>query len=85
MKINNSLSPIEEHTPILLQEDTLEGFGLKTNSFPTKELAFELISPIMEVGEFILVYDEDEERVLAMMDEGPKRSTRTSPKNLAGL
>ena len=29
--------------------------------------------------------DEDEEGELALMDEGPKRSSWTSPKSLAGL
>ena len=55
------------------------------NSFPTKELAFELTSPILEVEEVNLMSDEDEEGVLATMDEGPKRRSRTSPMSLAGL
>ena len=29
--------------------------------------------------------DDDEEGVLAMMDEGPNQSSRTSPMSLAGL
>ena len=49
MKIESSFSPIKDHVPMFLHEDTLEGFGLKTNFFPTKELAFELISHIVEV------------------------------------
>ena len=57
---------------MFIQEDSLEGFGLKTNSFPTKELAFELTSHNKEVEELILATDEDEEGVLAMIDEGPK-------------
>ena len=40
MKIKSSFLPIKEHAPMFLQEDTLEGFELNTNSFPTKELAF---------------------------------------------
>ena len=85
MQIESSLPLFEELAPTLLQEDTLEGYKLETNSFSTKELAFELVSPIMEVEEFILTYDENEEGVLAMMDERPTKISRTSPKSLAGL
>ena len=86
MKIKSLFSPIEEHAPMfLLQEDTLEGFELEANSHSTKESTFELTSPIMEVEKPILTSNEDEEKVLAMMDEGPKRSSRTSPKSLARL
>ena len=75
MKIKSSFSPITEHATMFLQEDTLEGFGLKTNSLPTKELAFEITSPNTEVEELILASDDDEEGVLAMMDERPKQSS----------
>ena len=51
MKIENSFSLIKEDAPMILQEDTLEGYKFEANSFPTKELAFELISSIMEVEE----------------------------------
>ena len=51
MKIENSFSLIKEDAPMILQEDTLEGYKFETNSFPTKELTFELISSIMEVEE----------------------------------
>ena len=85
MKIESSFSLIKEHAPMFLQEDTLEGFELKTNSFPTKELAFELTLHNMEVEKFILASDEDEEGVLAMMDERPKRRSQTSTKSLDGL
>ena len=85
MKIESSFPLIKEHAPIFLQEDTLEGFELKTNSFPTKELEFELLLPISEVEELILTSDEDEERALATMDEGPKQSFRTSTMSLVGL
>ena len=57
---------------MFLQEDTLEGIELKTKSFPTKGLEFELTSPILEVEKFILMSYEDEEEALATMDEGPK-------------
>ena len=46
-----------------------------TNSFPTKELAFELTLHNMEVEEFILTQDEDEEGLLTMADEGPTQSS----------
>ena len=85
MKIQSSFSTIKEHAPTFLQEDTLEGFELKTNSFPINELAFELTSPIMEVEELILASDENEGGVSAMMDEGSKQSSWTSTKSLVGL
>ena len=37
MQIESSLLPFEELAPTILQEETLEGYKLKTNSFPTKE------------------------------------------------
>ena len=85
MKIERSLSLNKEDAPKILQEDTLEGYKFVANSFPTKELAFELTLPILEVEEVILKSDEDEEGVLATMDEGPKRRSRTSPMSLVGL
>ena len=85
MKLKSSFLPIEEQAPKILQEESLEGYKFEANSFPTKELAFELTSPILEVEEVILTSDEDEEGVLATMDEGPKRRSRTSPMNLAEL
>ena len=39
----------------------------------------------MEVEEFILTSDDGEEGVLAMKDEGPNQSSRTSPMSLVGL
>ena len=84
-KLESSFSPIKEPTPEILQEDTLEGYELKTNSFPTKELELELTLPILEVDELILMSDEDEERALATMDEGSKQSSRTSTMSLTRL
>ena len=55
------------------------------NSLSTKELAFELTSHSTKVEKFNLVSDEDDEEVLAMMDERPTQSSRTSPKSLVGL
>ena len=85
MKIESLLSHIEKHAPMFLQEDTLKGTKLKTNFFSTKELAFELTSPIMEMEEVILTNEEDEEGVFAMMDEGSKRRSPNSTMSLAGL
>ena len=72
MQIESSFRHFEEQAPKILQEETLEGYKFEANSFHTKELAFELTSPIPEVEEVILTSDEDEEGVLATMDEGPK-------------
>ena len=76
---------IEEHAPMFLQEYILEGLGIRANSLSTKEFAFELISHIIEVEEFILAHDVDNEGVLEMMDDRPTQSSRTSPKTLTGL
>ena len=84
-KLESSFPLIEEQVPKILQEDTLERYKFESNSFPTKDLAFELTSPILEVEEVILTSDEDEEGVLALMDKGPKQRSRTSPKSLVGL
>ena len=84
-RIESSFLPFEEQAPKIIQEETLGGFELKTNSFPTKELDFELTSPILKVEELILTSDEDDKRVVATMDEGPKQSSRTAPMSLVGL
>ena len=68
----------EKPTPDFLQEDALEGYKCEANSFPTKELAFELTSPFSKVEEVILTSDGDDRGALATMDEGPKRRSRTS-------
>ena len=81
-KLESSFPLIEEQAPKILQEDTLEGYKFEANSFPTKEFAFELTSPILEVEEVLLTSDEDEEGVLASIDEGPKRRSQTSPMSL---
>ena len=83
-KLESSFPLIKEQAPKILQEETLEGYKLEANSFPTKELAFELTTLIPEVEEAILTSDEDEKGVLAIMDEGPKQRSRTSPMSLAG-
>ena len=85
MKIEWLLFPIEEHAPIFLQEDILERFEIGANSLSNKELAFELILHLIELEEFILAHDEDDERILAMMDERLTQSSRTSPKSLVRL
>ena len=71
--------------PKILQEKTLEGYKLKKNSFPTKELAFKLTSHNTEMEKLILTSNDDEEGALATMDEEPKRRSRTSLMSLAGL
>ena len=43
------------------------------------------MAPFLEVEEFIIMHDEDKKGVLAMMDEGPTQSSRTSPMSLVGL
>ena len=68
MRIESSLLPFDELAPTILQEDTLQGYKLKTNSFPTKELDFELTSHNTDVEELILTSEKDDEGVLAMMD-----------------
>ena len=78
MKIESSFLLIEKQAPKILQEDTLEGYKFQANSFPTKELAFELLTSIPEVEEFILTSNEDEKGVLVTMDERPKRRSQTS-------
>ena len=85
MQIESSFLPYDVLAPTILQEDTLEGYKLKTNSFPTKELDFELTSHNTDVEEFILMSEEDEDGVLSTMDEGPKKSFPTSPMSLVGL
>ena len=72
-KLESSFPLIKEQAPKILQEETLEGYKLEANSFPTKELEFELTTLISEVEEVILMSDEDEEGVLTIMNEGLKR------------
>ena len=71
-KLESSFPLIKEQAPKILQEKTLEGYKFEANSFPTKQLAFEFTPSIIEVEEVILISDDDEEGVLATMDEGPK-------------
>ena len=76
MQIESSLLLFDELAPTIFQEETLEGYKLKTNSFPTKELDFEHTLQNTEVEELILMSNEDEDGVLAMMDEGPMSLAR---------
>ena len=71
-KLESSFPLIKEQAPKIFQEETLEGYKFEANSFPTKELAFELTLSIPEVEEVILTSDEDEEGVLITMDKGSK-------------
>ena len=84
-KLESSFLLTKEQAPKILQEKTLEGYKFEANSFPTKQLAFEFTPSLIEVEEVILISDDDEEGVLATMDEGPKRRSWTSPTSLAGL
>ena len=85
MKIESSFLHFEKQAPKILQEETLEGYKVEANSFPTKELEFEILSPIPDLEEVIVTSDEDEEGVLATMDEGLKRRSQASLMSLAGL
>ena len=76
IQIESSFIPFEEQAPKIFQEDILEGYQLKTNSFPTKKLDFELLSPIPKLEDLILMSDEDEEGALAMMNEGQSKALR---------
>ena len=84
-KLESSFPLIEEQSPKILQEDTLEGYKFEANFFPTKELAFEPTLIISEVEKFILTSNEDEEGILVTMDEGSKQAFWTSPMSLAGF
>ena len=84
-KLESSFLLIEKQAPKILQEGTLEGYKFEVNSFPTKELTFEPTLIIPRVEKFVLTSDEDEEGILATMDEGPKQTFRNSPMSLDGL
>ena len=77
-KLESSFPLIEEQTPKILQEDTLERYKFEANPFPTKEFAFEPTLIIPEVEKFILTRNEDEKEVLVSMDERPKETFRLS-------
>ena len=76
-KIESSFSLMKKQAPMILQEDIVEGYKFEAN-----ELAFELTLHNTEVEKLIFTRNEDEEGVLAMMDEGPKRRSRTSPMSI---
>ena len=84
-KLESSFPLTKEQAPKILEEETLEGDKFEANYFPTKELSFKLTMPILEVEKVILMSNEDEEGVLAIMDEGPKQRSQTSPTSLVGL
>ena len=84
-RIESLLLHLKEQAPDILQEETLEGNELNTNSVSTKELELELKLHNLDMEEFILMKDEDEEEEVATKDERPKQSSRTSPMSLAGL
>lgn len=86
MKIESLLPPIKDHASKLLQEDPYREARFETNSFSNKELELELLSSIMvEVEDPILELHIDANRLLAMIDDKPIRSSGTSSTSLAGL
>ena len=85
MKIESTFSLMKEQAPTILQVDTLERYKFEANSFPTKELAFEITSHNTKVEKLNLASNEDEEGVLTTMDGRPKRRSQTSPISLARL
>ena len=85
MRIESSLLHFEKQAPRILQEDTLEGFKVNTNSFPIKELGLEPLLYIIEVEEVIFITDEDKEETMPTKDVWPKQGDSTFPMSLAGL
>ena len=69
MRIESSLLHSKKQAPRILQEDTLEGFKVNTNSFPIEELGLEPILTIPEMEELILMKNEDGEAAMATKDE----------------
>ena len=84
-RIESSLLHSKEQARDILQEETLEGNELNTNFVSTKELELELKLHSLDMGELILMKDEDEEEAVATKDERPKQSSQTSPMSLVGL
>ena len=85
MQIESSLQHFKGQTLDFLQEETLEGIELNTNSVSIKELELELKLLNLDVEELILMKDEDGERALATKDEGPKQRSSIFPMSLAEL
>ena len=85
MQIESSLLHFDKKAPRILQEDTLEGLKVKTNSFLIEELGLEPILTIPEMEELILMKDENGEAAVATKDEWPKQGTCNFPMSLAGL
>ena len=85
MPIKSSLQHFKGQATDFLQEETLEGIELNTNSMSTKELDLDLKLLNLDVEELILMKDEDKEGELAIKDESPKQRSRTSPMSLVGL
>ena len=84
-QIESSLLHFEKQAPRILQEDTLKGFKVNTNSFPIEELDLEPLLTIPKMEVLILMKDEDGEGTLAKKDEGPKQRSSTFLVSLAGL
>ena len=69
MRIESSLQHFKGQAPDFLQEETLEGIELNTNSEFIKELELELKLLNLDVEEVIFRIDEDEEAAVATKNE----------------
>ena len=78
-RIESTLLHLKEQALDILQEDTLKGFELNTNSLPIEELDLELSLYIHEVEEVIFRTDEDDEAAVSTKDEWPKQEASTFP------
>ena len=83
--IESSLLHLEKQAPDFLQEETLKGIHLNTNSVSTTELELELKLLNIDVEKLILMKDDNGERALATKDEGLKQRSSTFPMSLARL
>ena len=59
MQIESSFPHFEEQAPKILQEETLEGIELNTNSLSTKELELALKLLNLDMKELIFMKDKD--------------------------
>ena len=85
MQIESSLQHFRGQALDFLQEETIEGIELNTNSVSTKELELELKLQNPDVDEVIFRTYEDGEGTLATKDEGPKQRSSSFPISLVGL
>ena len=85
MRIESSFPHFEKQAPDILQEETLEGIELNTNSVSTKFLGLDLKLLNLDVEKVIFRTDEDEKAAVATKDEWPKQEASTFPMSLDGL